>query len=140
MKTFRKALVTLGAAAALILGTVACQNPQADTQSALADANSASPIVVIALAKVAPDNEDLFRQAAEKILMPTRGEKGNISYDFQESSTDATQFATYEQWESQAAIDAHMKSPHMTEFFNAVGTLFAPGYPQIVEYTKLAPQ
>ena len=136
--TLKSALSALTLALA-VTGLAACRDGQS-TSSALADAPKAPVIFVIAQAKVTPGNEAAFKQAAQQILVPTRQEAGNVTYTFYQASSDPTQFATYEIWDSQEALDAHLKSPHMTQFFNQVGSFFAPGYPVITNYTQLAPQ
>lgn len=118
---------------------VGCQ--EAKGSSALsATANEASaPLVVIALVKVKPGNEAAFAAAARSILIPTRAEAGNISYDFHQSATDAGEFATFELWDTAEQLDAHMHAQHMQKFFGIVGPMFEEGYPQIKTYRKLTP-
>jgi len=52
-------------------------------------------------------------------------EADNISYEFHQSTDDATEFATYEEWVNATALDAHIHSPHMATFFGKVGPLSA---------------
>ena len=94
------------------------------------------PVSVIAIAKVKPGYEQAFRAAAAKVLEPTRRESGNISYQFNQSTQDTTEFSTEELWVSQQDVDKHMTLPHMQEFFHAVGSLFEAGYPIIKTYKK----
>jgi quinol monooxygenase YgiN len=95
------------------------------------------PLVVIALVKVKLGSEDVFRNAAARILAPTRAEKGNRLYEFHRSPEDPREFATYEIWDTDADLAAHMAAPHMQAFFAVVGKLFEPGYPQIKKFHRL---
>ena len=104
---------------------------------ALSSAAFAQPIVVVALAKVKPGTEEAFKIAANKILAPTRAEASNISYVYNQSTSDPTEFAFVEQWESNEAIDTHLQLPHMQAFFGEVGGFFEPGYPIINRYVRV---
>jgi quinol monooxygenase YgiN len=55
--------------------------------------------------------------------METRREAGCISYTFSGDFADRGRFRVFEEWESQAALDAHFASPHMAAFQAAVGGL-----------------
>jgi quinol monooxygenase YgiN len=103
---------------------------------ALDTAGTSSPLVVIALVKVKPGTEQSFKASATKVIAPTRLEAGNIDYNFQQSTTDPTEFATIEHWKSQADLDAHMKTPTMLTFFQEVGSDFEPGFPDIRTYVS----
>ncbi len=94
------------------------------------------PVLLIATVKVKPGAEEAFKNAAVKILAPTRAEEGSLSYSFNQSPQDPTEFATVEIWRSQADIDKHMKLSHIQTFFSEVGSLFAPGYPILKEYQQ----
>lgn len=123
MKSLIKKSATLAFLAAATLSSV----------SALAD-----PITVIAQVKVRPDAVEAFKAAAEEFVVPTRQEADNISYTFVQSSTDPTEFATIELWKTQAGIDAHMSSAHISVFFSKAGPLLEPGYPVIKQYSEFA--
>ena len=104
---------------------------------AVAQADSKSPVVLIAIVKVKAGNEQAFRQAAAKnSWAPTRAEPGNISYEFTQAVQDPTSFATEELWVSQKDADQHLTLPHMQQFFQVVGSMFEPGYPVITSYQK----
>jgi len=61
---------------------------------------------------------DLFRQ----LTGPTRAEPGCRMYLVHRSSTDPRKFFLYEQYDDQAALDAHRASPHFDQY--AKGGLF----------------
>ncbi|MDR3634286.1 MAG: putative quinol monooxygenase [Isosphaeraceae bacterium] len=60
----------------------------------------------------------LFRQ----LTGPTRAEPGCRMYIVHRSTTDPRKFFLYEQYDDQAALDAHRASPHFERF--AKGGLF----------------
>ena len=97
----------------------------------------AATVNVIALVKVKAGSERAFQDAVAKILRPTRDEAGNISYVYNQAEGDVTEFAFFEEWLDDAALDAHMTSDHMLQFFTAVGPLFEPGYPEIKRYHRV---
>ncbi|EPE96091.1 Antibiotic biosynthesis monooxygenase [Rhizobium grahamii CCGE 502] len=49
----------------------------------------------------------------EAQVVPTRAEPGCINYDFHVDADDQCVFVFYENWISQAALDAHMEMPHL---------------------------
>jgi len=63
--------------------------------------------------KAKPGQEGAVKEALMEMVEPTRKEKGCLAYNLHQSKSDKAQFIFYEQWASQAALDAHMKSPHM---------------------------
>ena len=94
------------------------------------------PLTLIATVKVKPGFEKKFKEVAVQILKPTRAEQGNLSYAFHQSPIDPTEFATVEIWKTQLDIDEHMALPHMKNFFQQVGGMFAPAFPVIKTYQK----
>ena len=59
--------------------------------------------------------------AALEMMSATHEEKGCISYTFSADLSDPGEFRIFEEWESQQALDAHLKSPHMAKFQAAMG-------------------
>lgn len=53
---------------------------------------------------------------ARKLIEPSQKEEGCISYDMYESVTTPGEFIIVETWESQEALDRHMKQPHFIEY------------------------
>jgi quinol monooxygenase YgiN len=92
------------------------------------------PLILIATVKVLAGTEKAFKAAAVQILEATRAEEGSISYIFNQSVQDPTEFSTVEVWRSQADIDAHMIAPHVQKFFSTVGAMFVSGYPILKTY------
>ena len=70
-------------------------------------------IHIIARFTARPDTIDALRTLLLGMLEPTRKEAGCVSYELLNNSADPTDFTFVEEWASQAAIDAHMKTPHL---------------------------
>jgi quinol monooxygenase YgiN len=104
----RRALLTTGAAlaGASVLGG-----------EAMADAKRPElpegAVILTAAVKAKPGEEDAVKEALLSLVEPTRKEAGCICYNLHRSKSDPTEFLFYEQWASQADLDAHSKAPHM---------------------------
>lgn len=58
--------------------------------------------------------------AAGKMIEATQKEEGCITYCFSVDITNQRKFRIYEEWASEEALAAHMKTPHMAEFRKAL--------------------
>ena len=58
-------------------------------------------------------------------VAPTRAEPGCISYDFHVDAADPCCFVFYENWRSQADLDAHLAMPHLQPLFSQLDRLLA---------------
>ena len=54
--------------------------------------------------------------AALKMSAASEAESGCRAYRFYSDLRDANTFLLYEEWESEEALAAHFKTPHMAEF------------------------
>ncbi|MDX3973624.1 putative quinol monooxygenase [Shinella sp.] len=68
--------------------------------------------------------EDLHRLLADQVA-PTRAEPGCINYDFHVDAADPCVFVFYENWKSQADLDAHMQMPHLKPLLSQIDRLLA---------------
>jgi quinol monooxygenase YgiN len=73
-------------------------------------------VTVIAHIRAKPGQESRVRQVLEKLLVPTRAEAGCINYDLHQSLTDPILFVFYENWKSEADLEAHARSAHIQSF------------------------
>src|SRR5437879_1889003 len=89
------------------------------------------PVTVVAevIAKAGKENEG--RQLLLGLVEPTRNEEGCIRYDPHELADRPGHFIFYENWVSQAALDAHLKAPHIASAFARIPDLFE-GMPRIL--------
>jgi quinol monooxygenase YgiN len=80
-------------------------------------------LTVIAYMRAAAGKRDELRQALEALVEPTRQEKGYINYDMHQGLQDPDMFFFYENWESEADLDAHLAAPHLTAFAGRIPEL-----------------
>ena len=73
-------------------------------------------LTVVAYMRAAPGKRDELRAALEALVEPTSREKGYVNYDLHQSIGDPDQFFFYENWESDADLDAHLDAPHLRDF------------------------
>jgi quinol monooxygenase YgiN len=84
--------------------------------------NTMTEVRVIARAVARKGKEDQLRTLLQGMLVPTRAEKGCKSYELYESDSPG-RFYFDETWESQAALDKHIATPHFKHLEQKVGEL-----------------
>jgi quinol monooxygenase YgiN len=77
-------------------------------------------IIVAGTVRFPEDRFDTILAAAETIIGETRKEAGCIVYSFSRDLVDRGLLRIYEEWESRAHLDAHVKQPHMGPWRAAV--------------------
>ena len=90
---------------------------------------------VFATLTAQPGKADDVRAALTTLVAATRKEPGNVHYMLHEDPKTTGSFYVFEIYKDEAAVDAHMKSPHLAAAFAAVGHMLA-GAP-IITPTKL---
>lgn len=80
-------------------------------------------LTVIANMKAKPGKEQELRQALEALIEPTSREDGYVNYDLHQAVDDPGVFYFYENWESEAALDAHLATPHLEQFIGVMDDL-----------------
>ena len=70
---------------------------------------------VVARIKALPDKANDVRAVLTTLIEPTRKEAGCILYELWQNRADATDFTLVEEWENDAALDAHAASPHLKD-------------------------
>lgn len=90
-------------------------------------------IKVVAHVRAKAGKEEELKKVMLGLIAPTRKEAGCLRYELFQNKEDSADLTFVEGWESDAALDAHMKTPH---FQAAVGQipLFAAGPPDIRRY------
>jgi quinol monooxygenase YgiN len=94
-------------------------------------------VTVYARFKAKEGKTEEVKQALSSLIAPTRREEGCISYDLHQSHDDPSQFMFYETWESKAAIDNHMQTPHIGAVVSRVDELVEQPY-EISTWEKLS--
>ena len=90
-------------------------------------------IVVAGHLSIDPDQRDAALAAIGPVMAATRAEPGNTDYRFSIDAEDPSRINLLEIWESEEAIDAHMSTPHLAAFMEAIGPCVA-GAPSITRY------
>lgn len=80
-------------------------------------------IVVTGIFEIAPESLDAARGLAGPMGRASRAEAGCAAYAFYQDLEDPTRIRIYEEWEDQAALDAHFLTPHMAAFVEGLGQL-----------------
>ena len=78
-------------------------------------------IVVTGVVEIDAEHVWPATTAAGKMVKATQKEEGCLTYSFYVDITDQHKFRIYEEWVSEEALAAHMKTPHMAEFQKALG-------------------
>lgn len=63
-----------------------------------------------------PGQEDVVRDAIDKLTPPSREEPGNVFYQAYQDPTEPSVFHLFEIYEDEAAYTAHGASDHFAEF------------------------
>jgi quinol monooxygenase YgiN len=79
-----------------------------------------SIVTVVAKLIVREDAVDVVKTQLLKLVEPTRQEEGCIEYRLHQDNTDPGVFIFYENWESMAALDRHITTPHYKQYTAAI--------------------
>lgn len=82
-------------------------------------------ITVIGTLKARPERRDELQGVLDAMVAPTRAEAGCINYDFHVDAADPCVFVFYENWRSDADLEAHMKMPHLQPLLSQADDLLA---------------
>ncbi len=76
-------------------------------------------LIVVARVEVKEELLESTKVELLKLLEPTRKEEGCIQYDLHQDNEDSKVFIFFERWESEEALDTHMKTTHIKEYIKA---------------------
>jgi len=84
-------------------------------------------IVVVGKVRTDAERRDELVRVGEAVAAASREEAGCHDYRIFQDTTDPDAFVVVEEWEDQAALDAHFAMPHVAEFMQGImPTLSAP--------------
>jgi quinol monooxygenase YgiN len=75
-----------------------------------------TPIIINAHIQAAPGHEKELGNALHAMVAPSRKEPGVLAYELHVDPESPGKFMFYEKFASQAALDAHLASPHFEKF------------------------
>jgi quinol monooxygenase YgiN len=125
----RTAALPLAALATLALlapGAAGQEKPNpivATVKAALKDPSR--PFTLVVQIQLKEGNGDKFEAAFAKAIKATRKEKGCLAYDLNRDTKTPTGYQVYERWSNLAALEAHLKSEHITTLLREIGDLLA---------------
>ena len=82
-------------------------------------------VKVVAKHVIKDGSKEALTAILEELVQKTRLENGNISYSLYEALNDPNVVTMLEEWESQEALDAHMKTEHFTRIIPQTGEFLA---------------
>jgi quinol monooxygenase YgiN len=98
---------------------------------------AAETVRVVARITAQIDRVDELKSILLNLVGPTRKERGCISYQLLQNKADPADFTFVEEWESEAAIAAHLSTSHVQDAFSKAASLLAAA-PDIRSYFTLA--
>ena len=78
-------------------------------------------LIIHVRAVIKPESREAFLAAARQVIAQTRQEPGSLSYSCYEDLAELNVFIFYEEWRTQADIDAHLAKPYTQAFLAAAG-------------------
>lgn len=73
-------------------------------------------LIVTGTVEVSPESIEKAAKAAQEMVAETVKEPGCLVYEFSRILGHPARFRVYEEWQDQAALEAHFAAPHMTAF------------------------
>ena len=70
-------------------------------------------LTAVATMRAKPGKEAELRALLESLVEPTRAEDGCTTYALHQGVADPALFVFFENWTSQAHLDAHLGTPHL---------------------------
>ncbi|MCT4588756.1 MAG: antibiotic biosynthesis monooxygenase [Carboxylicivirga sp.] len=82
--------------------------------------------MIIVTVKASPKSEHKqdFLNSFNAVSETVYQEDGCLEYEIYQKDEVSSDVFLFERWESQAALDAHLATPHMKEFFEKVSPWF----------------
>jgi quinol monooxygenase YgiN len=90
----------------------------------------ARPFTMVVSLQVKKGDEAKFETAFARAIAATRKEKGCIAYDLNHDLKDPTRYFVYERWSNLSALEAHLRSAHITTLLADLKPLLA-GNPEV---------
>jgi quinol monooxygenase YgiN len=76
-------------------------------------------ITAVGICRAKKGQEEELGRRMKQLVAPTSTEAGCVRYDLYRSETDPAIWVFFEQWQSVAALDAHVQSAHFQAFLAA---------------------
>ena len=76
-------------------------------------------LTIVASIHAVPGKEDLVCAELERLVAPTRKEKGCLQYDLHRDNEDRSHFLFFENWQTRELWQQHMNAPHLAAYMQA---------------------
>ena len=73
---------------------------------------SNTPLTIVANITARKNQIELVKKELQKLIEPSRAEKGCLSYELYQDNDNPAHFVFYETWESEEDLKKHMESEH----------------------------
>ena len=93
-------------------------------------------IRVVAKLTARPEKAADLASVLLALIGPTRKEKGCVAYELLRHKADSSDFVFVEEWTSEAALDAHLSTPHLRDALAKARPLLAAD-PDVRRYVLL---
>jgi quinol monooxygenase YgiN len=80
-------------------------------------------LVIAATFEMAPEDREKTIELSRRVVQETRKEKGCLFYAFANDILDPNIFRISEGWTDEAALNAHLATPHVTAYLEDMGKL-----------------
>ena len=80
-------------------------------------------VTIIGTVTAKPETRDELQALLSAQVALTRAEPGCLNYDFHCDAADPCCFVFYENWRTQADLDAHMAMPHLAPLLSQLDRL-----------------
>ena len=94
------------------------------------------PVRMIARFTARPEQQQALRETLCALIEPTRREPDCLRYELWHNQSVPTDFTFIEEWASEAALEAHMRTPHLAVLFKKLLELDVTE-PEVFKYTAL---
>lgn len=95
-------------------------------------------MIVVATMHAREGKEDRVRDILVALVVESRQEEGCLQYDLLIGHEDPREFALYEVWESEAALNAHLRSKHVSVAYTFSAEL-CDEEPKVIAYRAVEP-
>lgn len=97
-----------------------------------------SELTLVVRMNASPGREAEVERALRAAVAPTHAEPGCLRYALHRGVDEPSVFVLVERWRSRAALDEHMRTPHLVELLATLGELLAE--PAAVGRYELVPE
>src|SRR5690606_11552013 len=80
-----------------------------------------TPLTLLAQITARPGHAAAVADALRELVAASRQESGSLQYDLHVQRDDADRFVMIEQWQDDAALQAHCNTPHYLHFGQTFG-------------------